>query len=113
MSRKRFVYITIYDSIDAVAVSLNVHPLKTIAMDLLSVCPRRISYAAGRIPKITDFPYLVGNATKTSFPFMKASTASHCFVFRGWTFSETATASIESSSAMYAEHFTLTSLNGY
>ena len=85
------------DSIDATK------GLTTIAIDLLSLCPRRISYAAGGIPKMTDFPYPVGNATKTSFPFMKASTASCCFVFRESTFSETAAASIESSIAMYAE----------
>ena len=34
-------------------------------------------------------------------------------VFRGWTFRETAAASIESPIAMYAERFRLTSLGGY
>ena len=91
----------------------------------LTECPSSEDYSDGlalriptediicrrKIPKITDFPYPVGNATKTSFPFMKVSTASRCFVFRGWTFSETAAASIKSS--MYAERFTVTSQSGY
>ena len=38
---------------------------------------------------------------------------SNAIAFRGWTFSETATASIELSIAMYAERFTLTSLSRY
>ena len=57
---------------------------------------------------IPDFPYPVGNATKTSFPFMKDFTASRCFVFRGWTFietAETAAPSIESSIAMPSTSF--------
>ena len=99
------------DLIDAAAVSLNAHPLKTKQReaveafmkgnDVFVALPTGYGKSAifGILPAAYDI--LRGHTESKSI----------AIVFRGWTFSETAAALIESSIAMYAEHFTLTSLS--
>ena len=50
-----------------------------------------------------------------AYDILRGHTESKCIaiVFRGWTFRETAAASIESPIAMYVERFRMTSLGGY
>ena len=102
---KRSAYIALDNSIDAAAVSLNVHPLKTKQREAVEAFLKGNDVFVA-LPTGYGKSVIFG-ILPAAYDIVRGHTESKCIaiVFRGWTFSETAAASIESSSAMYAEHF--------
>ena len=107
------MYIAMDDLIDVAAVLLNVHPLKTKQREAVEAFMKGNDVFVA-LPTGYGKSVIFG-ILPVAYDIVRGHTESKCIaiVFRGWTFSETATASIELSIAMYAECFTLTSLSGY
>ena len=90
------------ETIDAAAVSLNVHPLKTKQREAVEAFMKGNDFFVA-LPTGYGKSVIFG-IHPAAYDILRGHTESKCIaiVFRRWTFSETAAASRESSSAMYA-----------